>query len=521
MGKRQHQKDKLYLTYSEWTTLYGGKQSGERSTEEENAFKRLPFDHCCVSLQPWEHPYCDRDGNIFDLPALIPFLKKFKVNPVTGLPLEIKTLIKLNFHRNKEDEMHCPVLFKTLTKHSYVGVIATTGNVYSMEAIEQLNIKNKNWKDLITDLPFERKDIIVLQNPADLSKFNISKFHHVKNNLRVETEEELADRGDPMAKLKNINPETKYTLETLNREYKAPEIEINKKQSTEKADKFNAAHYSTGKVAAGFTSTVMPMELTHEAAIIEEDIVRYERVKKKGYVRLITNLGPLNLELYCDVIPKTCENFLKHCQNGYYNQTKFHRSIRNFMIQGGDPTNTGKGGESIWGKKFEDEFRPNLSHTGRGVLSMANSGPNSNGSQFFITYRSCKHLDNKHTIFGKVVGGMETLSEMERIEVDNKDRPIEDIVLLQAQVFVNPYDEADEMLAKERQEEAEKKRIEENERRQKLLAKKPLTVYKSGVGKYINPSSGKRDQAALDLEKDEKVVKKKKSSTYNFNFSNW
>lgn len=189
MGKRQHQKDKMYLTYTEWTTLYGGKKSGQYSQEEEN-FKRLPFDHCCLSLQPFEIPYCDLDGNIFDLNALLPFLKKFKVNPVTGNPLELKTLIKLNFYKNSEDEFECPVLFKPFTKSSHIAAIATTGNIYLMEAIEQLNIKNRNWKDLITDKPFERKDIIVLQDPNNLLKFNISRFHHVKNNLRVETEGE-------------------------------------------------------------------------------------------------------------------------------------------------------------------------------------------------------------------------------------------------------------------------------------------------------------------------------------------
>lgn len=100
-----------------------------------------------------------------------------------------------------------------------------------------------------------------------------------------------------------------------------------------------------------------------------------------GYIRLTTNYGPLNLELYCQEVPKTCENFMKLCQKDYYNGTKFHRSIRNFMVQGGDPTGTGKGGESYWEQPFEDEFKQNLTHSGRGVLSMANSGPNTNKSQ--------------------------------------------------------------------------------------------------------------------------------------------
>lgn len=106
----------------------------------------------------------------------------------------------------------------------------------------------------------------------------------------------------------------------------------------------------------------------------------------------------------------------------------------------------------------------------------------------FITYRSCKHLNNKHTIFGRVVGGMETLNEMERIEVDNKDRPIEDIVILKAQIFVNPYDEADEQLAQERLAEVNKQKEEDQVKIRKANAEKKLKIYKDGVGKYINPS---------------------------------
>lgn len=174
-----------YLTYTEWTTLYGGKKAGP--SKEEANFKRLPLDHCCLSLQPYENPYCDRQGNIFDLEPLIPWLKKYKVNPVTGKPMEFKELIKLNFHKD-DGKTECPVLFKQFTNSSYIAAIATSGNVYLMEAIEQLNIKNKNWKDLITDQPFERNDIIIIQDPNDLKKFNISNFYHVKKDLRVETE---------------------------------------------------------------------------------------------------------------------------------------------------------------------------------------------------------------------------------------------------------------------------------------------------------------------------------------------
>ncbi|GLH06849.1 hypothetical protein R5R35_011633 [Gryllus longicercus] len=507
MGKRQHQKDKMYLTYTEWTTLYGGKKSGP----ETSNFRRLPFDHCCVSLQPFVKPYCDKHGNIFEYEAVLEYLARFKTNPVNGEPLDSKSLTKLNFYKNTKGEYHCPVLYKNFTKQSHIVAIQTTGNVFSFEAVEQLNLKAKNWKDLLTDTPFQRKDIITIQDPTNLEKFNLSTFHHIKNNLRVIDEEAEKESAST---LKTISIETQEILGELSREYKAPEV---KEEEKKKADKFNAAHYSTGAVAAGFTSTTLAPETKHEAAIIAEDLVKYDRIKKKGYVRLVTNVGYLNIELHCDMVPKVCENFMKLAQKGYYNGTKFHRSIKNFMIQGGDPTGTGEGGESIWGKAFADEFKPNLTHTGRGILSMANSGPNTNKSQFFITFRSCRHLDNKHTIFGRVVGGLDTLSAMERVETDNKDRPIEDIIIENAQVFVDPYQEAEEELAAER--EAEAKKREEAARAPKILPRStdgPLKVYRSGVGKYINMNKNESEP------QPEPAPKKKKALGYEFgNFSSW
>jgi peptidyl-prolyl cis-trans isomerase-like 2 len=455
------------------------------------------------------------------------FITHFKKNPISGEPMsDKKSLIKLNFANNTNDEseessrFQCPALFKPFTKNSHIVAIKTTGNVFSHEAVEQLNIKTKNFKDLINDTPFTRKDIITIQDPNHLEKFDISKFYYIQNNLKVETEEEIAMRKDPKARIQKMSIETKEILEELESTYKEKEetVTIEKK----KLDKFNAASYSTGRVAASLTSTVMDVVNTNEAAVLDDDIVRYEHVKKKGYVRVTTNFGPLNIELFCDNVPKTCENFLKHCKNGYYNGTKFHRSIRNFMIQGGDPTSksgtaSGKGGTSIWKNKFDDEFFPNLSHTGRGVLSMANSGPNSNGSQFFITYRSCKHLDGKHTIFGKIVGGMDTLNEMEKIEVDKFDCPIEDIIFQSAQIFVDPYEEADEELVKLRLAEAEKLQKEKEE----LLAKKKkatapkLKVFREGVGKYLAKTAIKGSTS------EEPASKKQKNTSYTFNFNKW
>lgn len=120
-------------------------------------------------------------------------------------------------------------------------------------------------------------------------------------------------------------------------------------------------------------------------------------------VTLITDFGDLKLELHCDQCPKACENFLALCASDYYDGNIFHRNFKDFMVQTGDPTNTGKGGESIWKKKFEDEFSETLRHSGRGVVSMANNGADTNASQFFITYSKQPQLDLKYTVFAKVI----------------------------------------------------------------------------------------------------------------------
>ncbi|XP_038059065.1 RING-type E3 ubiquitin-protein ligase PPIL2-like isoform X1 [Patiria miniata] len=528
MGKRQHQSDKMYITSKEYTAFFGGKKL---ETGEKAAFRRLPFDHCSLSFQPFEHPYCTKDGVMFDLISIMPYIKKYKTNPITGEAMDTKALIKLNFHKNANGKYHCPVTYRIFNANTHIVAVKPTGNVFSYEAVDQLNIKAKNWKDLLTDEPFTRKDLITLQDPSNLDKFNITAFYHVQNNLKVETESEKQAREGAKYFMKSTNAETKDILEELYRDYKPAEKKEDEKKS---ADHLNAAHYSTGMVAAGFTSTAMTPQTSHEAAIIDEDIIRYERVKKKGYVRLVTSQGMLNLELHCDLVKKTCENFLKLVAKGYYKGTIFHRSIKNFMIQGGDPTGTGKGGESAWVQPFKDEFKSTLSHTGRGVLSMANSGPNTNKSQFFITYRSCKHLDKKHTIFGRVVGGMDTLANMERIETDKKDRPKETITLEDVIIFVNPFDEVDEELANERrkkQEELESKK----DGRPKTVGVLPTSeerpaTYRKGVGKYIpstvtsppeEKSTTKRSAETAVTSDTSSSKKKSKSSSKLTDFSAW
>lgn len=156
-------------------------------------------------------------------------------------------------------------------------------------------------------------------------------------------------------------------------------------------------------------------------------------------VTLHTDVGDLKLELFCEQCPITCENFLALCASGYYNSNIFHRNIPGFMIQTGDPTGTGKGGKSIWGAKFEDEFRESVKHTARGMVSMASNGPDTNGSQFFITYSKQPHLDMKYTAFGRVIDGFDTLDTMEKLPVNEKNhKPVSETQLRTITIHANP-----------------------------------------------------------------------------------
>lgn len=145
-------------------------------------------------------------------------------------------------------------------------------------------------------------------------------------------------------------------------------------------------------------------------------------------------MGDVTIELYWKHAPKTCRNFAELARRGYYNGTKFHRIIPDFMIQGGDPTGTGRGGASIYGKCFEDEIHKDLKHTGAGIISMANAGPNTNGSQFFITLAPTQHLDGKHAIFGRVYSGMIVVQRVGKVPTDKDDRPLDDVKIMKAYV---------------------------------------------------------------------------------------
>ena len=188
-------------------------------------------------------------------------------------------------------------------------------------------------------------------------------------------------------------------------------------------------------------------------------------VKNDTVAVIKTNLGDIKVKFFPEHAPKAVENFITHAKNGYYNGIIFHRVIKDFMIQGGDPTGTGMGGESIWGRSFEDEFTPEL-HNLCGALSMANAGPCTNGSQFFIVHASTAPesmieqmselsesyppdcvaaykevggtpwLDYHHTVFGQVYDGMDIVNKIASVAVDGRDKPLDDVKIIEIEVSV-------------------------------------------------------------------------------------
>jgi len=490
-------KEKLYVSSEEHANSAGGFHSQIR-----RSYPRLPWNHCALTFVEAKAPVL-AEGFVFDLVALVPYIRSRGTHPVTGAPLATKDLVRLHFHRTADGkDFCCPISHKTFSEHSKIVAIKSTGNVFSFETVDTLNVKQKYMFDLIKETPFTRGDIVILQDPTNsdwLTQHDVNTYAHVKSkeikntNTVISTTDgkETSNSGGGVIRLSASSRDVLTELE-------ASDVVGGKKRPRPDEPPGNFDNASSGahlttcgvktsaKFSGGFTSTGMaPVTRNEAASETDEDkaLKRLNKVaalNKKAYVQLRTNHGDLNLELHCDLAPLTSENFLLLAKRGYFDNTIFHRSIRGFMVQGGDPSGSGRGGESAWasiksdslptsssslttsphnnissaayalaksaagskGAPFRDEFHPKLSHSGRGILSMANSGPNTNKSQFFITYGACTHLDRKHSVFGRVVGGLDsTLTQIETQPIDtlHGDKPL-DVKILKTEIFQNPFE---------------------------------------------------------------------------------
>ncbi len=526
MVKRQ--KEKQYQSakeYKETSRFRGGNvANGGGKT------RRLPFDCCALTLTPFSNPVCAPNGIIFEMSAIMPYILKHKKDPVSGEPMSTKELITLNFDRDEESgKWQCPVLCKPFSDNTKIVGIrqnppGTEANVYSMEAVQELNFKTKNYVDLISGNKFHKtKDLILLQDPNDEEHNrlrDINNFQHY-STLRQErnSSNQLAD-GNAGNSNVNHSVTARRIMEKLKRKRDHDAVTTDSKQiiddkQIEKArvvytDELSTSVTTTSGMCSGsFTSTSRTISSTNSAReATEEEILQslfftMKKIKKKGLVQICTNFGNMQLEIHCDIVPRTSMNFLGLVEQGIYNGVKFHRSIRNFMIQGGKPKKSKE--VSLWGKPFDDEYDDRLTHKGSGILSMANSGPGTNRCQFFITYKSAPHLNRKHSVFGGVVSGIDVLKRMESVPTDDKDCPKEEIIIHNIEILSNPIPEAqgiEQQNIQRKRNEREKEELQYQIIPEKRKKPQKQKAEQSVVGKYLSKALSEKSVSGNELNRD-------------------
>ncbi|KAJ3247493.1 Peptidyl-prolyl cis-trans isomerase cyp8 [Chytriomyces hyalinus] len=479
--------DKMYITHSEWTQLDFG-AGGFKNRKTGREFKRLPFDCCALSLLPFEVPRCTRDGLIFDLVHIVPWIKKHGTNPVTGVKLSTADLIPLHFHKNAEGKYHDPITFKVFSENTHIVAVATTGHVYAYESIDELIIKPKSWRDLMTDEPFKRKDLITIQDPHNITNRNISDFHYKVNEIAKPAnaaEDEATRRKRAIDSTINATGSTARILAAMNSSKAEKQIPITPSFVSKEKNAYNAAHYSDNSAASAFTSMGATAVTKNRAAVISDDEYLVANVKDPATARIKTNLGYIEVQLFCSVGPKACYNF---------GITKTSFSI--------DPSKTlwfkpGRGGESHYGHTFAHEIK-SLSHNERDILSMANKGPGTNSSQFY---------------------GWIGRARRNGREVDKNDKPKQPITMLDIEIL--------------------RKKREAAARKAKKAASDRLAFFEpqnssSAIGKYLNGSAGEEEVVAQAEKKrangedgsgiagyEYAERPKKKAANTNFDFSSW
>uniref|UniRef100_A0A3B0MMN3 Peptidyl-prolyl cis-trans isomerase, putative n=1 Tax=Theileria annulata TaxID=5874 RepID=A0A3B0MMN3_THEAN len=481
-SKHRHSKDKLYLLPSELALTQAPVRSNRPS-------ELVPLDSCFLTLNPFSNPFCTINGHIFDYDKIKEFITLYGKNPINSLPLSLDDLFPLHFTKDENGFFQCPLSLKRFTSNSHIVTVKPSGYVYSYNTLKEVAKKEIDgfMHDPITGVKFGKNDIITIQDPHNTTLRTISNFKHINSYFKPKSTQSTESNT------KTTNTKSTHSLTTDNTTQSVTSestetkhglleehLKIFKNDKSTDINRPKHELFTTGSQAASFTSTATTPSYKVEyrdKTVFEVRLPLYDYVKKnkqKAYVKLVTTDGDLNLLLHTDRVPVTCDSFLQHCEDKYYDGCEFFRSVSDFMIQTGDPTNTGLGGESAFytrakranlaekvPKYLRDEFDNTLYHVGTGVLSMANKGKHTNGSQFFITFTTCSHLDNVHTVFGKVVGGLEILRKWNTLKVDDEERPLNPPKILQTIIYSNPFEDAKVSISKELEEKKlqEKKRV--------------------------------------------------------------
>ncbi|KAJ7654940.1 cyclophilin-like domain-containing protein [Mycena polygramma] len=420
--------DKLYITHAEHAGQFGSHSAStgfKQKAEAPHPGTITPFDCCALSFQPFTHPVCARNsdgtGHVFDLVSIIPWLKQHNnEHPITKEPLSPTDLITLHYSRKEATgELHDPISFKPFSQHSHIVAIATTGNVFLAESI-------KGGKDLVSDVPFKKQDVITLQNPHGLPPASVRSAPLVEAPVS-------APKPKPAPSVSTVPVKPKAAVP------------------------WNVSPYSNGLPGASLTSTSIDPQTSSSKLVWDEEELMFEDIsnplkgkgkekdvgKRRAYVRVVTNLGgnSLNLELFCEKAPKTCYNFLMLAKTGKYDNCPLPSTCPWIYA----------GGESYWETPFRDEhdLKGAARHDSRGTLAMANKGPGTNGSQWYLTFKATPNLDRKHTVFGKLVGGEDVLDALEKLPLkDGTERPAKPVRITEIIIYQDPFEEYKTRLAK-------------------------------------------------------------------------
>mmetsp|Transcript_13207 Transcript_13207/g.17625 ORF Transcript_13207/g.17625 Transcript_13207/m.17625 type:complete len:532 (+) Transcript_13207:63-1658(+) len=464
---KHRKKDRPFLSASEWSNDFGGYKEVKRKKID----KRLPFECCALSLQPFKDPALI-DGILFDYEAILKFIQHYKKSPVNGKVVHASDIIRLNMRKNVDDQWHCPVSCQVFGINSKIVAILPSRNVYAYQVVKQLCGSSSSVADFLEpSISFNpRTDIVKLYDPEDIdlcTRRDLSNFYfleeqrrlfasnnqertqikHSASSLRILEEARKVSEQKKQMHIEKTNAKTKKQDESQhfqNSLHTATFFRIKALKPTT-MDVRESSQQTGGKTSGSLTSTSLAVSTSSQLRLATDNEIQEARwrflraLKQRGFVRLETTLGPLNFEIRADVAPAAAENFLALCAHGRYDAALFYRIIPGFMAQAGDDDN-----RSAWNQPFRDEFDARLSHNSRGILAYAHPGKKDyNTSQFYITFGPCLHLDNRHTVFGKLVGGHDTLDLIEAQATDDDDKPYDDIKIIQATVFQDPTPQAD------------------------------------------------------------------------------
>lgn len=339
MGKHRHSKDPSFITSTEWKNSYGGLQQNKTNHTQ---VKLLPFLDCALSLTPYQTPVCTKEGVLFDYVNLMTYIQEHKKNPITGENMSVKDIIKLNMFKNEQNQYHCPITYKVFNNNSHVVAIKTSGNVYLYEAVNELNLKAKNFMDLMTGEKFGKSDILVLQdsNNAELNRLrDINNFIHLKERRNENTTSGTTNSGNSGSNVR-FNAQTSRIMNEVEKKQKSEDSLLSKHMTMQANSSLNlnnsVAHFTSKneffedvrdimalnpviddvdignaqtnqQASSSLTSSTAVIATSNSSRLASPDEIRglkwkcMRELKKKAYVQLVTNMGNINIEVHCDM----------------------------------------------------------------------------------------------------------------------------------------------------------------------------------------------------------------------------